>query len=339
MEANRQWRLARPPLGLLKHSDVTLSSSHAPSPNKGEVLVRNVYLSLDPSIRGRLDGSMSYSAPIKIGDVLPARSIGCVAQSNHPALQNGDWVVGILGWEDYSLAQADTLTRLDREDTLPLTAHFGVLGHIGLTAYVGVLDYAKPQPGETMLVSAAAGAVGSIAAQIGKIAGCRVIGIAGGPEKCRWLVEDIGLDGAIDYKAGNLTSDMERLCPSGVDIFFDNVGGATLDAALARINIRARIVICGLISQYIATGEVRGPANLANLLYKRARMEGFINFDHLDRAPACNSDLRRWLAEGRLVYRTHIVQGLENAPAAFNSLFDGTNIGKLIVQLDTSISA
>ena len=330
---NRQWRLAARPVGPVKDSDFEWREEPVPEPAEGQVLVRNVYLSLDPAARGWIRDAPSYMPVVGLGDVMRGIAIGVVEASRHPGFSEGDLVRGMLGWQDYLLSDGRGLTRESRLPGVPLTAHLAVFGHIGLTAYVGVVDIGRPKPGKTMVVTAAAGAVGSLAGQIGKIHGCRVVGIAGSDEKCRWLTQELGFDGAINYKTEQVGEALVRLCPNGIDIDFENVGGEILDAILARINRRARIVVCGLISQYNATAPVPGPYQFARVLIQRARVEGFIVLDHLDRAPAAMADLGRWLAEGKLRYRADVVEGLENAPRALGRLFDGSHQGKLIIQV------
>ena len=239
---------------------------------------------------------------------------------------------GLLGWQRYAVLPGAALSKLPTIP-LPLSAHLGLLGHIGLTAWFGLLQLGQPREGETLVVSAAAGAVGSLVGQIGKIKGMRVVGVAGSDEKCGWLTGELGFDAAINYKKRPVLAGLRRECREGIDVYFDNVGGQTLDAVLSMINLRARLVICGLISQYNATAPVPGPQNLGNLLVKRARMEGFIVLDHLDQAEKAAADLVRWHLAGRLQYRLDVVHGLEKAPAVVNRLFDGSNTGKLVVQV------
>jgi len=330
---NRQWRLAARPVGMARPSDFAWREEGVSEPGEGQVLARNIYLSLDPAGRGWMRDANSYVPPVRIGEVMRGIGLGVVEQSRHKHIAEGDIVSGMLGWQEYAVVDGNSVTRQTRRAGVPLTAHLAVLGHIGLTAWVGLLDIGKPQPGETLVVTAAAGAVGSIVGQIGKIHGCRVVGTAGSEEKCRWLTGELGFDAAINYKTENVAESLRRHCPQGIDIDFENVGGGTLDAILGQINQRARIVVCGLISQYNATGPVPGPSNLVNILVRRARMEGFIVLDHLDRAAAAMSDLGRWMAEGKLRYRVDVVEGLENAPRALNKLFDGSNQGKLVVKI------
>jgi NADPH-dependent curcumin reductase CurA len=330
---NRQWRLAARPVGLFKESDFQWSEEPVGEPRDGEALVHNIYLSLDPTSRGWAGAAPTYLPPVEIGDVMRGFALGVVEESRHPEFQCGDLVTGLLGWQEYATAPASTLTRVPRDSSLPLAAYFGLLGHIGATAYFGLLDVGRPQPGETLVVSAAAGAVGSLVGQIGKIKGCRVVGIAGSEEKCRWLVDELGFDGAVNHRAGRVRPRLRRQCPDGIDVFFDNVGGETLDAVLSLINLHARIVICGLISQYNAVEPIPGPYYFPNILSKRARVEGFIILDYADRFREAEAELAKWHADGKIRYRVDLVDGLERAPAAVNKLFDGSNTGKLIVKI------
>jgi NADPH-dependent curcumin reductase len=330
---NRQWRLAARPQGFIKDSDFSWTEEPAPTPGEGEVLVRNLYLSLDPTNRAWMNEAPTYLPPVGIGEVMRGITIGVVELSRNPNLPEGTHVQGLLGWQDYAVSNGAGLTPLPANAAIPLPAYFAVLGHIGLTAYFGLLDIGKPRSGETLVVSAAAGATGSLVGQIGKIKGCRVIGIAGGESKCRWLTDELGFDGAIDYKAGSVLEDLKAHCPDGVDLYFENVGGEILDAVLSVINLKARIVLCGLISQYNADQPVPGPYNFSNILVRRARIEGFVVLDYMDRAQEAFEDLGKWMAEGRLKYRVDQVDGLENTPHALNKLFEGTNQGKLIVKL------
>ena len=333
MTVNGQWRLAAHPEGLVKPSDYRWVEEPLREPRDGEVLIRILYLSLDPTHRIWASGRESYVPPVAIGEVMRGGALGVVEASRNPELPEGTRVRGLLGWQQYALSDGRGLFVLPDDASIPLTAHLGLFGHIGMTAYFGLLNIGKPQPGETLVVSAAAGAVGSLVGQIGKIHGCRVVGIAGSDDKCRWITDELGFDAAIDHRKEDVGAALGRLCPRGIDIDFENVGGAILDAILARINLRARIVLCGLISQYNATGPVPGPNNFVQILMKRARVEGFIVSDFLPRAAEATAALTRWLAEGKLKYRVDVVQGLRNAPAALNRLFDGSNTGKLIVEV------
>ena len=332
-KANRQWRLAARPVGRLKDSDFQFTEEAVPTPRDGEVLVRNLYISLDPTNRGWVNETASYLPPVQIGDVMRGSTIGIVEQSRNPKFSEGAYVQGLLGWQDYAISDGAGLTPLPVTTGMPLTAFFGLFGHIGLTAYYGLLDIGQPKPGETLVVSAAAGAVGSLVGQIGKIKGCRVVGLAGSDEKCRWIVDDLGFDSAINYKSESVIEGLRKHCPDGIDIDFENVGGTILDAILSLINLRARIVLCGMIAQYNATEPVPGPYNFINILVRRARVEGFIVMDYMNRAGEAVADLSKWLAEGRIKYRIDEVEGLERAPEALNRLFDGQNIGKLVVKI------
>jgi len=331
MPLNQQWRLVARPKGLFQPSDFRWAEEETQALADGQVLVRVVYLSLDPTNRGWA-ATDTYLPAVPLGEVMRGIALGRVEESRAPGFAVGDVVTGMLGWQRYAVLPAAALTKLP-PIPLPLTAHLGLLGHIGITAWVGLLQVGQPKAGETLVVSAAAGAVGSLVGQIGKIKGLRVVGIAGSDEKCRWLTDELGFDAAVNYKKRPVLAGLRRECPKGIDVFFDNVGGAMLEAALWLINLRARIVVCGLISQYNATAPVPGPANLGNLLVQRARMEGFIVLDHLDQAERAAAELVQWHLAGRLKYRLEVVEGLESAVGAVNRLFEGTNTGKLIVRV------
>jgi NADPH-dependent curcumin reductase CurA len=330
---NRQWRLATRPEGLIKESDFEWKEAPVPVPGKNEVLVRNIYLSLDPANRGWVSDLESYIPPVAMGEVMRGITIGVVEQSNHDSFHAGDIVQGLLGWQDYAVSEGTGLTKLPTEPSLPLTAYMGLFGIIGPTAYFCLLHVGRPRAGETLVVSAAAGAVGSLVGQIGKIKGCRVVGIAGDDEKCRWITDELGFDAAINYKTDPIHKSLRTHCPDGIDVYFDNVGGKILDAVLNRINIKARIAVCGLISQYNAVKPVPGPYNFARVLVQRARIEGFVVIDYMDRFQEAYDELGSWLAEGKIKYRVDIIDGLENAARGINKLFDGSNKGKLIVKV------
>jgi NADPH-dependent curcumin reductase len=330
MRTNKQWRLVARPVGLFKESDFSWREEPVAETSDGFVLVRVVYLSLDPTnkVWATVD---SYMPAIPLGDVMRAGGIGVVEESRHASFAPGDVVQGMFGWQLYATLPAGEVRKIPQG--APITAFLGVLGHIGLTAYFGLLDIGKPKEGETLVVSAAAGAVGSLAGQIGKIKGCRVVGIAGSDEKCRWIREDLGFDAAINYRRENFVAALQRECPRGIDIYFDNVGGEILEATLSLINLRARIALCGMISQYTATGPVRGPQNLAVLISRRARMEGFLVSDYFARAGEAIPQLVEWMQTGRLKFQLDVAEGLEEAPRAINRLFEGTNTGKLVVKV------
>lgn len=329
---NHQWRLAARPEGLIKESDFTWTESAVPELQDGQFLVRNLYLSLDPTMRGWASRD-TYLPAVPIGDVMRGGTIGVIEESRNANFKVGDHVSGLLGWQEYAITDGKGVNTLPNLPGIPLTAHFGLFGHIGMTAYFGLLDIGQPKPGETLVVSAAAGAVGSLVGQIGKIKGCRVVGIAGADDKCKWLVDELGFDAAINYKTENVAAALKKHCPNGIDIDFENVGGEIMDAVLAQINFRARIALCGLISSYNATEPVPGPYNFANILVQRARVEGFIVMDYAPRAMECMTEMGKWLMEGKIKYRIDEVDGLKHAPLALNKLFEGTNIGKLVVKI------
>lgn len=336
---NQQWRLASRPQGLIKESDFEWREEALPVPGDGELLVRIIYLSLDPAIRGWVTDAKSYIPPVAIGEVMRGITIGVVAQSKHADFKIGNLVQGFLGWQTYALSDGTGLTLLPQDGTQDLTTYLGLFSLVGPTAYFGLLHVGEPKSGDTLVVSAAAGAVGSIVGQIGKIKGCRVVGIAGSDEKCRWITETLGFDAAVNYKTASVSERLKEFCPDGIDIYFDNVGGAILDTVLTLINVKARIVVCGLISQYNAEDPVPGPYQFRNILTQRARVQGFVILDYLDRIQEAIADLGKWLAEGKLQYRVHVVEGLEKAPQALNMLFDGSNKGKLMVKVsDPDIS-
>jgi NADPH-dependent curcumin reductase CurA len=329
---NAAWHLVRRPDGLLKDGDLEWRESELPPLGEGEVLVRQELLSLDPTNRVWMNDADSYLPRLPLGAVMRGIGIGKVEQSRSAKYSPGDTVQGLLGWQKRYQGPAEGMTKLP-PIPLPLEAHFGLLGHIGLTAYFGLVDIGKAKEGETLVVSAAAGAVGSLVGQIGKILGMRVVGVAGGAAKCAWLRDDLGFDAAIDYKSADVNRELARLCPQGVDVYFDNVGGRVLEAVLNHINLRARIVACGMISQYNAQRPEPGPSNLALLIAQRARIEGFIVLDYLNRAMEGALKLIGWHMSGRLQYRVDMVEGLEKAPEALNRLFSGANKGKLVARV------
>ncbi|MDQ3009844.1 MAG: NADP-dependent oxidoreductase [Acidobacteriota bacterium] len=331
-KTNHQWQLAARPEGSIKESDFNWVEQSVPDLQDGQLLVRNLYLSLDPTMRMWATKD-TYLPAVKIGEVMRGGTIGVVEESRNPKFKEGDHVTGLLGWQEYAVSDGKGLNVLPNLPGVPLTAHFGLFGHIGMTAYFGLLDIGKPQAGETLVVSAAAGAVGSLVGQIGKIKGCHVVGIAGADDKCDWIVNDLGFDAAINYKTENVSAALRQHCPNGIDIDFENVGGEIMDSVLAQINLRARIVLCGLISGYNATEPVPGPYNFGNILVQRARIEGFIVLDYAPRAMECMTELGKWLMEGKIKYRIDEVDGLKQAPQALNRLFDGSNIGKLVVKI------
>lgn len=333
MKTNQQWLIAARPEGMVKESDFRWRETPVGEPRDGELLVRTVYISLDPTNRIWMNDADSYLPALKLGDVMRGGGIGVVEESRHPGFAAGDIVQGLLGWQRYSVSDGAGLGKLPKGLPVPMTAFFGLLGHIGLTAYFGLLDICSPKAGETLVVSTAAGAVGSLVGQIGKIKGLHVVGLTGSDDKCRWIKDELGFDAAINYKTEDVAESLKRACPRGIDIYFDNVGGKILEAVLNLINLRARISVCGMISQYNADHPAPGPANLANLIMFRARMEGFLCTDYMNRAEEAFTALIGWSMQGKLKYRVDVVQGLENTPRTLQKLFDGSNTGKLIVQV------
>lgn len=329
---NRQFVLAQRPLGAIDHDTFRYQESPVGEPGPGQILVRNLYLSLDPAMRGWLNDAKSYIPPVGIGEVMRALGVGQVIASNNPSFAVGDHVNGALGVQDYFLGEPKGFYKVD-PNRAPLPLYLSALGMTGMTAYFGLLDVGQPKAGETVLVSAAAGAVGSVVGQVAKIKGCRVIGIAGGEDKCRYLVEELGFDGAIDYKHEDVAAGLKRTCPNGIDVFFDNVGGEILDAALARLAPKARVVICGAISQYNNKQAVKGPANYLSLLVNRARMEGMVVMDYASRFPEGLRDMSTWLAEGKLKSKEDVVEGLQTFPQTVLKLFSGENFGKLVLKV------
>jgi NADPH-dependent curcumin reductase CurA len=329
---NRQFKLITRPVGMVKRSDFEFVTTPAAEPGPGDVLVRVQYLSLDPAMRGWMNAGKSYIPPVGIGEVMRAGGIGQVVASNDPSLTVGDTVVGMTGVQDYAIVAAKTMVKVDPR-LAPLPRFLGALGMPGLTAYFGLLDIGQPKEGETVVVSAAAGAVGAVVGQIAKIKGCQVVGIAGGPDKCRYITEELGFDAAIDYKAENVQAALARHCPKGIDIYFDNVGGQILDIALSLLAMRARVIICGAISQYNNMESMQGPRNYMSLLINHARMEGFVVFHYAARYMEGMQALAGWVMSGKLKAREDIVDGLETFPDTLQKLFRGENFGKLVIRV------
>jgi NADPH-dependent curcumin reductase CurA len=330
-DVNRRLLLRRRPEGRPGPECFELVTEPRPTPAEGEALVEVAYLSIDPTIRGWMAYD-TYLPAIGIGEVIRSGGAGRVVASRNPAYPEGALVFGMTGWQDYALV-GPTNPATVLPEGVELTDALSVYGVTGITAYVGMLDIGRPQAGETVLVSGAAGATGSVAGQLAKIRGCRVVGIAGTPDKCRWLVEEAGFDAAIDYRREDVGARIGELCPDGVDVFFDNVGGAILEAALDHLALGARVVLCGAIAGYNDVEPQPGPRNLFQLIVRRARMEGFIVLDHLDRFGEAALALAGWVAEGRIRHRVDVLDGLERAPEALNRLFDGTNTGKQLVRV------
>jgi NADPH-dependent curcumin reductase len=329
---NHQFKLAARPIGLPKAGDWSYTEEPVPEPGDGEVLVKILYLSLDPAMRGWMNDGRSYIAPVGIGDVMRALAAGQVVASNHPGLTAGDYVTGLLGVQEYALANGHAVMKVD-PGLAPLPVYLGTLGMPGMTAYFGLLEIGRPAEGETVVVSGAAGAVGGVVGQIAKLKGARAIGIAGGAEKCRYVVEELGFDAAIDYKSQDVTAALGEHCPKGIDVYFDNVGGEILDAALTRLARHARVVVCGAISQYNATGAMTGPSNYMSLLVNHASMTGFVVSDYGEGYADGAREMAGWLAAGKLRSREDIAEGFENFPATLLRLFEGKNTGKLVLRV------
>jgi NADPH-dependent curcumin reductase CurA len=333
---NRQWLMARRPKGAVGIDDLRLSETDIPELGEGEILVRNVYLSCDPTQRGWMSRD-TYMPMIPLGEVVRSFAGGVVVSSRHPQFAPGQQVYGLFGWQDYAVAKpAESVLVLPIPADFSIATGVSALGLTGLTAYFGLLDVGQAKSGETVVVTGAAGATGSAVGQIAKLLGCRVVGIAGGPDKCRYLTQELGFDGAIDYKRENLITALRAQCPNGIDVFFDNVGGAILDAALIFLALKGRVVICGAISTYNDETSPPGPKNYLRLLVRRGRMEGFLVLDFVHRADEAIRALSGWLREGKLKDRVDIVEGFENAPAALNRLFTGENLGKQLVKIADS---
>jgi NADPH-dependent curcumin reductase len=329
---NRQWRLKSRPTGLIKPDNFELVSEALPEPAEAQLLIRNVYLSLDPAMRGWMVDRPSYVPPVQIGEVMRGLAVGIVEKSNHPRFAAGDRVQGMFGWRDYLLSNGEAVTKLPVNE-LPFSAYLGLFGLAGLTSYAGLLEVGQPKAGETLLISGAAGSVGSLVGQIGKIKGLRVVGIAGSDEKCNWLREELAFDAALNYREANFKKELKAACPNGVDIYFENVGGEILETALYLMNTFGRVVACGMISLYNAIQAVPGPANFPLVISKRLKIQGFIATDYSSKVKEMVSSFTQWYNSGQLKYRVDIVRGLEKAPVAINKLFDGSNHGKLMVQV------
>ncbi|MFJ5924946.1 NADP-dependent oxidoreductase [Kitasatospora sp. NPDC092948] len=330
---NRQIRLARRPVGSARPEDWASVEEPVQSPQEGWFLGRTRFLSVDPAMRGWLDDRPSYLPPVGIGEVMRAGSVVEVVESAHPDFRVGEFVTGTFGVQEYALSDGRGAHRVDA-GLAPLPTYLGALGMPGMTAYFGLLEVGALREGETVVVSGAAGAVGSLVGQIAKVKGCRVVGIAGGADKCAWLTGELGFDAAVDHRAGDVRRALRDHTPDGIDVYFDNVGGPILDAALARLALNARVVICGAISQYNNENAVQGPSNYLALLVRRARMEGFVVFDYAARYREAARELAGWLADGRLTAREHLVKGgIDDFPETLQMLFRGANTGKLILEL------
>jgi NADPH-dependent curcumin reductase CurA len=328
---NKQVLLANRPRGWVQESDFNIVETDVPSLKEGEVLVQNLYLSLDPYMRGRMNDSKSYAASQALGEVMVGGTVGKVVESRNPAFKEGDVVVTYLGWQLYGVSNGKDLTKV-HNNAVPLSTRLGVVGMPGITAWIGLMMIGEPKPGETVVVSAASGAVGSVVGQLAKHYGCRAVGIAGGKAKCDYVVNELGFDACIDYKAGNLVADLRAATPNGIDIYFENVGGEILDAVMDRLNAHARIPLCGLVSQYNLT-EPWNFKKFGMLLTNRVKLQGFIVGEHLEKWPLAMKELEEMTASGRLKYNETIAEGLDNAPKAFIGMLKGENFGKQLVKL------
>jgi hypothetical protein len=333
---NRQVLLAARPEGAPKDSDFNLVESPVPQPGDGQVLCRTIHLSLDPYMRGRMSAAKSYAKPVEIGEVMEGGAVSQVVTSNLADFQPGDIVFGYTGWQDYALSDGRGLRKVD-PDLAPISTALGVLGMPGMTAYTGLLNIGQPKEGETLVVAAASGAVGSVVGQIGKIKGCRSVGVAGSPEKCRFVIEELGFDACLNHRDADFAEQLEMACPEGIDIYYENVGGAVFEAVLPLFNSFARVPVCGLIAQYNATELPPGPNHVPLLmravLTKRLNVRGFIVWDFAEQEAEFVDRVSGWIREGRIKYREDFVDGLENAPKAFQGLLRGHNFGKLVVRV------
>jgi NADPH-dependent curcumin reductase CurA len=330
-DKNVQLVLANRPKGWVQESDFKLVETDCPKPGEGEVLLKTLYLSVDPYMRNRMDDTKSYSAKVEIGQVMVGGTLSEVVESNNPRFQPGDTVASNAGWQKYVVSDGKELRRVDPE-LIPLTAYLGTAGMPGVTAWVGLFEIAQLKEGENVVVSAASGAVGSVAGQLAKLKGCRVVGIAGGKDKCDYVVQELGFDECIDYKAPDFYANLKKATPNGVDVYFENVGGPILDAVLRQMNPFGRIPVCGLISEYNAT-EPYGLKNYRVFLTMRLRVQGFIVSEFPQSWPEALDQLSKWVAEGKLKYRETITEGLENAPKAFIGMLRGENFGKQLVKV------
>jgi NADPH-dependent curcumin reductase CurA len=334
-ERNRRLVLAERPTGVVEDQTVRLEQVDVPEPEEGQALVRNRYLSIDPTIRTWMDDVHGYMPPIGIDEVVRGAAVAEVVRSNCDRYSVGDLVFGMTGWQDFAVADEGAGAMQVLPPGIDPTAALSVFGITGMAAYFGVLDVGKVKEGDTVVVSGAAGATGSTAGQIARIRGAaRVVGIAGTDEKCAWLVDELGFDAAVNYKTDDVATRLREACPEGIDLYFDNVGGELLDICLAQLALRGRVVLCGAIASYNARGSIQGPKNYRNLIPRRGRMEGFIIIDYAERFPEAQAAMAGWVAEGKVKFAVHVVDGLEQAPSALNLLFTGGNTGKVIVRVD-----
>jgi NADPH-dependent curcumin reductase CurA len=331
MAKNTQILLASRPSGWVQESNFKIVETDIPKPVPGTVLVKNHWLSLDPYMRGRMNDVKSYSPSVQIGEVMVGGTVGEVIETQHPKLKVGDFVVGRLGWQAYCVSDAESLAKVDPE-LVPLSAYLGVAGMPGGTAWIGLLEHCQPKAGETVVVSAATGAVGGVVGQLAKLQGCRAVGIAGGKAKCEYAVQELGYDACIDYKAGNLYEDLKAAVPHGIDCYFENVGGVVMDTVLRQLNPFARVALCGMIADYNAESP-HATNMMRSFLVNRVKLQGFIVFDRIDLYARATSQLVRWVAEGKLKYRETVAEGLRNAPKAFIGMLKGENFGKQLVKI------
>lgn len=332
MSENKQWLMAAHPNGRgLLDTDFELTSKDIAKPEAGQVVAKTLYLGFDPAMKGWMENIGGYMAPMAIGDLMRGSTINQIVESKSDKLKAGDLVMGQGGWQEYATVDANHFQKVENDEFL--TSNLGALGTTGLTAYFGFLRIGKPEAGDMVAVSGAAGATGSMVGQIAKIAGCKVVGIAGGKEKCDWLTNDLGFDGAIDYKNDNVRAGLHDNCPKGINVFYDNVGGKILNDALGEIAVKARVVICGGISRYETGNLPTGPQNYFNLIFKRATMEGFLLTDYMAEAPMARERMKRWISEGKIQFKEDIQEGFENIPTTLNRLFTGLNFGKQLLKL------
>ena len=335
---SREIRLKHRPVGMPSATDFELAETQIPEISDGQILIRNIYMSVDPYMRGRMNDRKSYAPPFQIGQPLQGGCVGQVAASRNEKFAAGDCVQSMLGWREYAVSDETGLTKID-PNLFPIQTYLGAAGMPGMTAYVGLLDIGKPKAGETVFVSAASGAVGSIVCQIAKLKGCRVVGSAGSDEKAAWLKEEAGIDAVINYKkVDDLTAEVGKHCSAGIDVYFENVGGMHLVAALEHMNPFGRLVMCGMISAYNATEPVPGPPNLSYAVSKQLTLQGFIVSNHMHKLPQFHADMAAWMGAGKIKWKETVLEGIENAPKAFMGLFKGDNFGKMIVKVGAGLA-
>lgn len=330
----RQFTLAARPHAKVRVNDLSLREIETPSPKKGEILVRNEYFSLDPSMKGHMEDRSDYRTPLEIGDVMAGRTVGTIVESHNPDYPTGGQVFGFLGMSDYTITDGKKIPVHLYQQPVNPEAALGVLGGTGMTAYFGLTDIGEPVVGDTLVVSGAAGATGNVVGQIGRILGCRVIGIAGSKEKCQMLEDDLGFDATINYKTDDIGEALCELCPEGINVYFDNVGGNILDVCLDRLAIHARVVLCGGISHYNLESKSPGPSNYFNLVFRRSMMQGFLLSDYTPQFDEARDQLRSWHSSGQLIQRSTVIDGFTSLPDALVKLFDGYNVGKMMVRND-----